>query len=67
MRSLQRKFIVGLLCLEDPHTPFVAKGCGNELVWLKPIVNPIRHRRRRLVAIGPTRDLRSLIGLVVGQ
>jgi hypothetical protein len=32
--------------LEDPHTPVVAKGCGNELVWLKPIVNPIRHRRR---------------------
>src|SRR6266446_3272913 len=59
MRSLQRKFIREPPRLQDPLHPSPRKAAVNELVWLKPIVNPIS------VAEGgsPIRDLRLLIGL----
>jgi len=41
MRSLQRKFIGEPPRLQDPLHPSPRKAAVNELVWLKPIVNPI--------------------------
>src|SRR5439155_18843339 len=41
MRSLQRKFIGEPPRLQDPLQPSPRKAARNELVWLKPIVNPI--------------------------
>ena len=41
MRSLQRKFIGEPPRLQDPLHPSPRKTAVNELVWLKPIVNPI--------------------------
>ena len=50
MRSLQRKFIGDPPRLRDPLHPSPQMAARNELVWLKPIVNPIiRHGRRRLM------------------
>src|SRR5947208_15285571 len=44
------------------------EGCGERARPAETIVNPISvNGRRGLIAVGPTRDLRSLIGLVVDQ
>jgi hypothetical protein len=63
MRSLQRKFIGEPPRLQVPLHPSPRKAAVNELVWLKPIVNPISVTEDSGSWGSPIRDLQLLIGL----
>ena len=63
MRSLQRKFI-GASSFARSATSVASKGCGERARLAETHrQSDIRHRRRGLMAVGPIRDLRLLIGV----